>query len=83
MGKTLGSGYFGNVSKAKMLTEKGSDDTIDVAVKTLNDSATERDKVKFLQEAAVMAQFDHTNVLKLHGVVVTKSSVSAKLIIFC
>ena len=46
MGKTLGSGYFGNVSKAKMLTEKGSDDTIDVAVKTLNDSATERDKVK-------------------------------------
>ena len=39
---------------------------MDVAVKTLTDSAN---TVKFLQEAAIMAQFRHPNVLTLHGVV--------------
>ena len=59
-----------------MTTNPNTDDTIEVAIKTLNDRATEGDKIKFLQEAAIMAQFDHTNVLKLHGVVVTKTTVS-------
>ena len=58
-----------------MITDP-NEDTIAVAIKTLNDSATEGEKIKFLQEAAVMAQFDHTNVLKLHGVVVTKKTVN-------
>ena len=38
----------------------------EVAVKTLTDSTN---TVKFLQEAAIMAQFTHPNVLALHGVV--------------
>ena len=76
IGKTLGSGYFGNVCKGEMTTNPNTDDTIVVAIKTLNDRATEKDKIKFLQEAAIMAQFNHTNVLKLHGVVVTKTTVS-------
>ena len=37
-----------------------------MAVKTLTDSAN---TVKFLQEAAIMAQFRHPNILTLHGVV--------------
>ena len=33
--------------------------------------ADEEDKVKFLQEAAIMAQFKHPNVINLYGVVST------------
>lgn len=43
--------------------------SVQVAVKILNDGTTESDKVKFLQEAAIMAQFKHPNVVLLHGVV--------------
>lgn len=38
-------------------------------MKTLQDESSERDKVKFLQEAAIMGQFKHKNVLALHGIV--------------
>uniref|UniRef100_A0A1X7TBU5 Serine-threonine/tyrosine-protein kinase catalytic domain-containing protein n=1 Tax=Amphimedon queenslandica TaxID=400682 RepID=A0A1X7TBU5_AMPQE len=40
-----------------------------VAIKTLNDNTSEDERVKFLQEAAIMGQFHHPNVVKLHGVV--------------
>ena len=40
-----------------------------MAVKTLNSNASAKDKLRFLQEAAIMCQFDHQNVIKLHGVV--------------
>ena len=39
-----------------------------VAVKTMEDGASEGDRVKFLQEAAIMGQFDHPNIIKLIGV---------------
>ena len=42
---------------------------IEVAVKTLKPGASEIDKIKFLQEAAIMGQFNHPNVVKLHAVV--------------
>ena len=42
---------------------------VEVAVKMLNTDANDKDKLKFLQEAAIMCQFDHQNVIKLHGVV--------------
>ena len=71
----MGSGYFGNVYKGEMRDDPDDEDSTEVAIKTLNETATERDKVKFLQEAVIMAQFNHTNVLKLYGVVVTKISV--------
>ena len=42
---------------------------VEVAVKMLNTDASNKDKLRFLQEAAIMCQFDHQNVIKLHGVV--------------
>ena len=35
----------------------------------LNTDASDKDRLRFLQEAAIMCQFDHQNVIKLHGVV--------------
>ena len=43
---------------------------VEVAVKMLNTDASDKDKLKFLQEAAIMCQFGHQNVIKLHGVVI-------------
>ena len=42
---------------------------VTVAVKQLQLRATELDRVRFLQEAAIMGQFYHPNVVALHGVV--------------
>jgi len=47
----------------------GSVDPIQVAVKTLNSKCSESNRVKFLREAAIMGQFQHNNVVQLHGVV--------------
>jgi len=38
-------------------------------VKTINTDADDKDKLRFFQEAAIMYQFDHENVIKLYGVV--------------
>lgn len=51
---------------------------IEVAVKVLKNSAGEGDRIKFLQEAAIMGQFNHTNVVKLHGMVTLDEPVSHK-----
>ena len=78
LGESIGSGYFGNVYKAKM--EQGDkndeDDAFEIAVKTLQKEAKQQEKIKFLQEAALMAQFHHTNVLKIIGVVAENNTVS-------
>ena len=42
---------------------------IEVAIKILNSDASDKDKLKIIQEAAIMCQFDHENVIKLYGVV--------------
>ena len=62
----IGSGQFGNVSKGVW---KYRNETMKVAVKSLNQSAGEGERVKFLQEAAIMGQFYHPNIVRLHGVV--------------
>ena len=62
----LGDGQFGTVRKGVWRSKAGP---LDVAVKTLKSGSEERDKVKFLQEAAIMAQFKHPNVVSLYGVV--------------
>ena len=59
----LGSGEFGVVAHALL------HENTEVAVKILNDQSNEKDRLRFLQEAAIMCQFDHQNVVKLHGVV--------------
>jgi len=65
--RELGSGEFGIVSHAMWIPT--SQKEVEVAVKTLNTNANPKDRVRFLQEAAIMCQFDHENVVKLHGVV--------------
>ena len=45
-------------------------------MKSLNCNASEEDRVKFLQEAAIMAQFKHPNVVALHGVAERNGTVS-------
>ena len=49
---------------------------IEVAVKTIKQTSDTEDKIKFLQEAAIMAQFKHPNVITLYGVVSTRGTVS-------
>ena len=63
----LGSGEFGVVHLGTWTD--GSADPIQVAVKTLNSKCSEPDRVKFLREAAIMGQFQHINIVQLHGVV--------------
>ena len=64
----LGSGQFGVVYRGQWVVQ-GGEENIDVAVKTLKQNSQEEDKVKFLQEAAIIGQFSHPNVVKLYGMV--------------
>ena len=70
----LGSGQFGNVERGTWKSDKDVD--LEVALKTLKEGSSGVDKVKFLQEAAIMAQFRHPNIVTLHGVVSDKEPVS-------
>ena len=49
---------------------------MDVAVKTLSENATEAEKIQFLQEAVIMGQFVHPNIIQLHGIVTRGDPVS-------
>ena len=69
----LGSGQFGEVCKA-LWSLSGA--TKELAIKTLRAELPEEEKVRFLQEAAIMGQFSHPNVVKLYGVVTVGEPVS-------
>ena len=69
----LGSGQFGTVYKG--VFDSGSGE-VEVAVKTLKEGSGEEDRVKFLQEAAIMGQFKHHNVVEMFGVVTLGEPVS-------
>ena len=73
LGDAIGSGQFGNVRSAVWLKDDGQ--KIEVALKTLQEGATKQEKIKFLQEAVIMSQFNHSNVIKLHGMVIDENSV--------
>ena len=62
----LGSGQFGDVYKGVWQSDNGD---VEVAVKTLKEGSDEENKVKFLQEAAIMGQFKHPSVVTMYGVV--------------
>lgn len=49
---------------------------LDIAVKMLSNQSSEQDKVRFLQEAAIIGQFKHPNIVRLHGVVTIGEPVS-------
>ena len=69
----LGSGQFGVVYKGVWISPDGD---VDVAVKTLKEGSGEEDRVKFLQEATIMGQFKHHNVVEMYGVVTEGEPVS-------
>ena len=69
----LGSGEFGEVHKG-LWSISGA--TKELAVKTMKVELPEEEKVRFLQEAAIMGQFSHPNVVKLYGVVTVGEPVS-------
>ena len=75
----LGSGQFGTVNKGVWQSPAGA---VEVAVKTLQSSASQEDRVKFLQEAAINGQFRHPNVVKLLGVVTVGEPVSRQMSCF-
>ena len=69
----IGSGHFATVCSGVWQRPGGEEE---VAVKEFKSGAGEEDRVKFLQEAAIMSQFNHTNVVKLHGIVTIDEPVS-------
>ena len=68
----LGSGEFGTVHKGVWHSPGGP---VDVAVKMLK-GAKGKDRIKFLQEAAINGQFHHPSIIKLQGVVTVGEPVS-------
>ena len=62
----LGSGNFGMVHRGLWAS---SQHRTEVALKCLLTSSTEGERVKFLQEAAIMGQFKHPNILNILGMV--------------
>eukprot|EP00731_Ephydatia_muelleri_P018643 Em0011g683a len=67
LAEEIGHGQFGGVHTAIWSSSEGS---IEVAVKVMNMSAYQWDeKIRFLQEAVIMAQFMHSNVIQLYGIV--------------
>ena len=75
----LGSGAFGTVYKGvwsclstgtnKLMEEE-------VAVKTMENGSSEEDRIQFLQEAAIMGQFNHPNIVKILGTIIDENEVS-------
>lgn len=66
LGALIGSGEFGEVRRGIWACAAGR---VEVAIKMMKREVKEEDKVKFLQEAAIMAQFKHPNVVTMHGMV--------------
>ncbi|XP_023368489.1 tyrosine-protein kinase Fer [Otolemur garnettii] len=62
LGELLGKGNFGEVYKGTL-----KDKTL-VAVKTCKEDLPQELKIKFLQEAKILKQYDHPNIVKLIGV---------------
>lgn len=71
----IGSGHFGNVEKG--IWKDSTNKAVVVAVKSL---ASEENKVKFLQEAVIMGQFSHPNIVNLYGVVTSGVPVSSNIV---
>ena len=59
-----------------MWQKPGPGRALAVALKMVKPGSSEQERVKFLQEAAIIGQFRHKNVLTLHGVVTIGEPVS-------
>jgi len=65
--ENFGCGKFGSISHGFLSNVLYRN--VEIAVKILSMDANDKEKLRFLQEAAIMCQFDHENVIKLYGVV--------------
>ncbi|XP_045472774.1 uncharacterized protein LOC123679301 isoform X2 [Harmonia axyridis] len=64
--RKIGEGSFGTVFGGEACFEEG---WLPVAVKTLRMGANTDEKIDFLSEADIMRNFDHTNIIRLLGVI--------------
>ena len=72
----LGSGAFGTVHRGVWCHLEGDKPVEEVvAVKLMKNGASEEERVKFLQEAAIMGQFKHPNIVMIMGILITESEV--------
>lgn len=71
----LATGEFGSVAKAYWRSKSGR---TEVAVKSVPPNASSTERVKLLQEAAMMGQFRHPNVAQLQGIVTNGMPVSLR-----
>ena len=69
----LGNGQYGVVNRGVWSVEE---EEREVAVKSPTDGSTEEKRIEFLQEAAIIGQFRHPNVLALCGIAMTREPVS-------
>lgn len=65
----LGQGSFGMVYEGIIKDLKIDGDATRCAIKTVNENATDKERISFLNEASVMKQFDTAFVVRLLGVV--------------
>ena len=74
-------GQFG-YQTARTSWRKTQDQTLDVCLKaTYTDEGADRaDRIKMLQEAAVLAQFRHPNVVRLHGLIYKENVVRSFIV---
>ena len=75
----LGEGEFGEVYKAVLKAPTGTSQ--DVAVKVVKKGAPQEERLKLLQEAAILGQFRHRHVVSLFGVVTLGEPVSYKYVV--
>ena len=71
--RSIGEGQFGSVSMGVWTLPDGRHE---VAIKMLKPNASDEARIKLLQEAAIMGQFAHKNVVRLQGVVTVGEPVS-------
>ncbi|CAI5781857.1 ephrin type-A receptor 10 isoform X1 [Podarcis lilfordi] len=67
MEKLLGTGEFGDICQGCL--KLPSKRELPVAIRTLQASCSEKQVHTFLTEASIMGQFDHSNIVRLEGVV--------------
>ncbi|KAJ6663399.1 hypothetical protein lerEdw1_009478 [Lerista edwardsae] len=65
--RIIGTGEFGEVCQGCL--NLPSKRQLPVVIKTLRMGCTEKQKRAFLREASTMGQFDHSNILRLEGII--------------
>ncbi|XP_054858939.1 tyrosine-protein kinase Fes/Fps isoform X2 [Eublepharis macularius] len=67
LGERIGQGHFGEVFSGRLLS-----DNTPVAVKSCRETLPPELKARFLQEARILKQYDHPNIVRLIGVCTQK-----------